>query len=99
MPSSLICVSIIFRHSAKPIANTKSVISEFLNTYVRADARPLDITSLDTALSGAEQDIFINRQQLLVSANEELLDNDIDPRVPLNVHFHGEGNVIFLITC
>lgn len=77
----------------KPAANVRSIISEFLSVYVRPDARPLDMVSLDTMMSGAETDIFVNRQHLRETANEEILgDEDIDPRIPLNVHFHGEGN-------
>lgn len=69
----------------------RSVISEFLRVYVRDDARELDMKSLDTVPEGEQLDIYVFRESLVASANEELVGIEIDPRVPLSVHFYGEG--------
>lgn len=45
-------------------------------------------------IQGAQDEIFVNRDGLLKSANEEFVDTELDPRVTLVVNYHGEGIII-----
>ena len=81
------------RHSIRPTANAKSILSEFLQRFRRSDSRALDLLNLNSAILGAQDDIFVNRQNLIKTANEEILGDSLDPRITLCVNFHGEGKL------
>lgn len=77
--------------AGKTGSNIQSILAEFVKVLKRSDAAELDLTSLDAALTGAEMNIYVDRQSLLQTANEELTNVDIDIRIPLRVNFYGEG--------
>ena len=60
-------------------------------SYQRADARPLDIVDVNSACIGATTDLFVDRLSLLDSTNEEILNQELDPRIPVKVAFKGES--------
>mgnify|MGYP001791092702 CR=1 FL=1 len=80
-----------FRHSTRPTATVKSILNEFILSYQRADARPLDIVDVNSACIGATTDLFVDRLSLLDSTNEEILNQELDPRIPVKVAFKGES--------
>ena len=48
----------------------------------------LDVNS---ACIGATTDLFVDRLSLLDSTNEEILNQELDPRIPVKVAFKGES--------
>lgn len=66
-------VGVTFRHRSKRVANFKPVISEFLLISVRDDARDFDLKNMDNEPEGEQLDIFVFHENLVASANEELL--------------------------
>lgn len=54
---------------------------------------------MDQIIQGAQDDIYVNRDSLLKSANEEFVGAGLDPRITLVVNYHGEGIITIESFC
>ena len=88
----LLCYS----EASRSATTETEILKKFVERLrAHSQSRDLDIVDVSVVTEGEETHIFVDRQQLLISGVEEivnLISNDsYDPRHPLCVSYHGEG--------